>query len=174
MIPECHRAGPVRAYVARDFPRDWRCLDKPLLPLRGADPTVFRDEQWWWLFLCEPNGRHDTLQLFRAPQFTGPWVEHPASPIVKGNSACARPAGRVVPWNGGWVRFTQDCFAVYGHRVRAFSIDRLNTSEYEEHEFTQSPILTGSGTGWQSRQMHHIDAHCVADGWIACVDGLTD
>lgn len=119
--------------------------------------------------------RHSTLRLFSAATITGPWREHPGSPIIAQDGHAARPAGRVVLWNGNPLRFAQDCDPVYGAAVRAFAITRLTADEYAETEVSPGPILS-SGTGiWNSGGMHHIDPHQLPDGsWLACVDGWRD
>ena len=104
--------------------------------------------------------------------FFGPWREHPANPIVSGNKHNARPAGRVLTFDGKLIRFSQDCVPAYGTQVRAFEILELTTTSYVEEEVQCSPVLVASGVGWNAAGMHHVDAHLCEDGsWIACVDG---
>ena len=117
--------------------------------------------------------RLNWVQVYAADELTGPWLEHPASPLLEREPHIARPAGRVVIAEGQPVRYTQDCATVYGAAVRAFDIITLNTRQYRERAATSTPILTGSGMGWNAAGMHHIDAHQLDDGnWIACVDGF--
>jgi hypothetical protein len=107
-----------------------------------------------------------------ARRLEGPWSEHPSSPIVQGNNRCARPAGRVIVSGDTIIRYTQDCFPIYGSQVRVFEISQLTPTAYSERESEYSPTLTGTGTGWNAVGMHHIDPHPTDDGgWIACVDG---
>ena len=48
----------------------------------------------------------------------------------------------------------------------------MTTTDYNDHEISKNPILSASGTGWNSIGMHHIDAHQLNDkNWISCVDG---
>ena len=118
--------------------------------------------------------RADTLRLYYSDELKGPWLEHPASPIVIDDVRTARPAGRVVSVNGEIIRFSQDCWPAYGTRVRAFEVTHLSTNDYREREVEQSPVLQGSGAGWNGYGMHHIDAHQTGEGsWVACVDGWT-
>ena len=84
----------------------------------------------------------------------------------------ARPAGRVITVDGKLYRFAQDATPVYGSRVRAFEITRLTPTEYIDHEISSSPVLKGSGKGWNQSRMHNIDAQLLYPGkWIAGVDG---
>ena len=113
------------------------------------------------------------IHLYFADELLGPWQEHSRSPIVESNKQNARPAGRVVVGDGKIVRFSQDCVPDYGTRVRAFEISRLTTTDYEEAEYHNNPVLTASGHGWNGQRMHHLDPHRLPDGrWIACVDGF--
>lgn len=172
MIPETLGAKAVRLYKAEEFPTRWSLVSEPF---EGscADPSIFQFEKRWWMFACSTPYEHRTLRLYFADELTGPWVEHPFSPIVENDAAKARPAGRVLVSNGQIIRFAQDCSSQYGGRVRAFEIIELSTETYAEKEHSRSPILSpNGGGGWNGRRMHHIDAHRLSkDHWIACVDG---
>ena len=70
------------------------------------------------------------------------------------------------------VRFSQDCSLEYGSKVDAFEISDLTTTTYAENKVKESPVLAGSGNGWNSQGAHHVDLHALVDGgWLACVDG---
>jgi len=173
MIPESYEARSVRLYRASRFPSRWR-LEAVLL--QGGvflDPSVFRFDGHWWMFVeTSPEHRQDTLRLYHADSLPGPWTEHPASPIVSGNIHSARPAGRVLVHEGRILRFAQDCYPSYGTQVRAFEVTELTPTRYREREVVGSPVLAGGAGDWNRDGMHHVDAHALGDGtWIACVDG---
>ena len=174
MIPESHQAGAVRLYCARRFPYQWSYVTTLLRGPFLVDASICRYDNTWWLFAeTNPDCTYDTLRLYYAHTLTGPWQEHPQSPIVAQNAHIARPAGRVLVGDTGIVRYTQDCSPIYGLHVYAFATSTLSTTCYQEHACTDHPILTGSGTGWRAVGMHHIDPHQVADNtWLACVDGF--
>jgi hypothetical protein len=143
--------------------------------LRGqfADPTPFRFEERWWMFACPAPSRHDALALFHADALEGPWIEHPASPLIHGDKRRARPGGRVVLSGSRPLRFAQDCGPRYGNGVRAFEITELTIDRFAERECAESPILGASGAGWNGKGMHHVDAWQMTDEqWIAAVDGI--
>jgi hypothetical protein len=127
------------------------------------------------MFACSTPYQHDTLRLYFADNLSGPWAEHPASPIVAGNKHKARPGGRVLVLDDRIIRFAQDCLPVYGTQVRAFEISELTANSYVESESQYSPVLMASGQGWNGLGMHHIDAHRMSEGrWIASVDGHSE
>ena len=173
MLPESYQAGAVTLYRSRSFPTVWEraavLVDAPYL----VDPSLLRHDGTWWLFAeANPKFRHDRLRLFFADELSGPWTEHPKSPLVDGDRRVARPAGRVIATDQGILRFAQDCSTDYGSGVRALQITTLTPTEYAEHELTSNPILRATGNGWCSGGMHHVDAHHLPGGaWIACVDG---
>ncbi|PKU24059.1 hypothetical protein [Telmatospirillum siberiense] len=172
MVPETLGAGAVRLYRANPFPARWVHV-ADLVKGSLADPTPFLFDGCWWMFGCPAPSSHDMLTLFCADDLFGPWHEHPASPLIVGDRTRARPAGRVVAWEGGLYRFAQDCARRYGGGVRAFSVTRLTRTAYAEEEISGSPILEASGAGWNGKGMHHIDAQPLAPGrWIAAVDGI--
>ena len=168
LVPESSQANEVRLYRAADFPRRWTQAGT-LLEGEYVDPSLFRFEERWWLFA----GRgHDELRLFGADSLSGPWVEHPESPVVAGDLSRARPAGRVLVEKARLVRFGQDCSPVYGSAVHAFEIVELTPERYRERPLSQRPLMTGSGRGWNAGGMHHVDLqNDPRGGWIAAVDG---
>lgn len=172
MTPETLGAGAIRLYRADPFPTRWVCVAE-LVPGALADPTPFRFDERWWMFACPATSRHDALALFGADVLEGPWVEHPASPLIRGDRSRARPGGRVVLEGGRPIRFAQDCGPRYGSAVRAFEVTELTRDRYAERECAESPILGPAGSGWNGKGMHHVDAWQLPDGqWIAAVDGI--
>lgn len=173
MVPESYQAKEVRLYRAVDFPDRWEPV---AVLLRGeylVDSSPFQHDGRWWMFVdASPTPTHDTLRLFLADDLFGPWREHPASPLIQGDPTRARPAGRVLVTDGRILRPAQNCVPEYGSAVRAFEVTELSTERYAEREVEQSPILRGSGQGWNADGMHQLDAQRLADGtWIAAVDG---
>jgi len=171
MLPETIGAGSISLYKADEFPTRWSCIAK-VMPGEFADPTVFRYAEWWWIFACPTPYQHDTLHLYFASELTGPWTQHPLSPIIHNDKRRARPAGRVLEFDNKLFRFAQDCVPQYGTCVRTFEITKLTPTSYSEVEIGHGPVLKASGNGWNAAGMHHIDAQQNTDGtWLACVDG---
>jgi len=177
MLPEMYEQNYLRLYRADPFPRRWRPVATFLEDAPIADASIFPWQGHWYILACPHPAAHDALRLFCAPNPTGPWKEHPKSPIVTGDPRRARPGGRVVEWSQGkrgksLVRFAQDCFPRYGTGLRAFEITHLTPSEYEEQQVERSPIRRPDPGEWNGRAMHHVDAHCLPDGtWLAVADG---
>ncbi len=171
MVPESQQAGGIRLYRAERFPDRW-VLAKVLVEGPAfLDSSIVRHDERWWMFTGTALG-NDTLRLLHAPELTGPWSEHPSSPIVRGDRRASRPAGRVVATRDRILRFAQDCSTTYGEKVRAFDITRLAPREYAELEVAGGAVLTGGSSAWNRNGMHHLDPHQLDDGsWIACVDG---
>jgi hypothetical protein len=168
LVPESAQVYAVRLYKAVEFPTRWSLVGE-LLRGRYVDSSLIYHAGAWWLFTSE----RDILRLYSAPNPVGPWVEHPRSPLITGDPSKARPGGRVTHWDGKIIRYAQDSPFYLENRVRAFVVDRLTPSEYDEHEADPSPILEPSGSGWNGQGMHHLDPHQIGpDQWLACVDGL--
>lgn len=173
MMPESRRDSNIRLYRAKDFPMKWEFAGTLLSGQRFGDSSILHHGGRWWLFTeTNPNLKHDTLRLFHADSLYGEWKEHPCSPVVRGNPHIARPAGRVCSYDGKVVRYAQDCYPIYGTRVKAFVVTELTETAYAEEEIATTPVLGPSEKGWNAGGMHHVDPHEVANGeWIACVDG---
>jgi hypothetical protein len=170
MTPETLAPDQIRLYRAVQFPDRWEHI-ADLVPGRHADPSIFFADGAWWLFSCALPGKHETLRLYRSDSPTGIWREHPCSPVIEHDRRIARPAGRVVAWDGALLRFTQDCESIYGLQVRAFRITRLSATEYREEPAAPAAVVGPGVYSWNRRGMHHIDAQCwPRGGWIAAVD----
>lgn len=175
MIPECNETRSVRLYRADDFPSGWKLHRILKKRQRFSDSSLFRHNDHWWMFTAtrsrpRNNGR---LRLYHADRLEGQWTEHPRSPVVKNNPHIARPGGRPLILGNDIIRYAQDDFPIYGRQVWAFRIKHLTTTGYEEEPVSESPILTGTGTGWNAVGMHTVDPHHQdGDRWIACVDGF--
>jgi hypothetical protein len=168
MLPESRRASAVRLYRAQEFPHVWAFVGD-LLQGEFTDPSIVFHDGRWWLFAYRRDG---SLTLHYAEQPTGPWWEHPKSPVVSNTKAFARPGGRLIPYQGRILRYAQDGQTTYGERLRAFQIDEMTTTDYHEQQITETAVLSASGRGWNTTGMHHADAHQIGEqSWIACVDG---
>jgi len=132
----------------------------------------------WYLFASSRFVEHDDLVLYAAPNLHGPWREHAASPIRRGDRRRSRPAGRILVDGGLPLRWAQDCHPTYGTAVRAFAIETLTATQFSEHELGR--VLGPGAMNWNRDGMHHIDAHrlngsrpmtVTAPLWTAAVDG---
>ncbi len=170
MIPETRQTDSVRLYRSDSPVGPWQHV-KTLLTGSFADATVLFHDERWWLFAQKGL---DELRVYYSDSLEGPWSEHPQSPFWPGNRSRTRPGGRFLRWQGRLFRFAQDGWPSYGSQVRAYEITALNLHEYSEFEVPESPILKGSGKGWNALGMHHIDAVELEGGkWLAAVDGTS-
>jgi hypothetical protein len=174
MIPESYKAGSIRLYRAERFPTHWSLAATLLSGGVFLDSSIVRYHDRWWMFAeINSHRKYDTLRLYSADDLYGPWYEHERSPIIEGNPHIARPGGRILVVDDRVIRYTQDCYPIYGTQVRAFELTELTRQHYCERLVREHPILAASGAGWNECGMHHIDPHFLDDGqWVACVDGF--
>ena len=171
MVPESADANRIGLYRAKEFPHVWEFTGN-LIEGTFGDHALFLYQDTWWLLAGAEPVLHNKLRLFYSTNLTGPWQEHPKSPIVEDDAKIARPGGRPLLFQGSIVRFAQDSAPTYGRILNAFLITKLSKTEYLEHPFEGNPILAPGRFPWNMHGMHHIDAHELAPGhWIACVDG---
>lgn len=170
MIPESAEAQSVRLYKATDFPTSWE-FQVELLHGVHRDPSIFRYDGMWWMFTETSHDHRGTLRLYFADQLTGPWREHPKSPVVDGNPHITRPGGRVIESAGHMHRITQDVYPDYGIQLFAFEIVELTPTTYREVQVGDGAILKGQKTGVLADRIHHMDALQLTNGkWIAAID----
>lgn len=171
MIPEAGQSYAIRLYRAKNFPFEWE-YQQPLIEGQWVDSSIIKYNDHWYLFTTNSRER-DTTRLFHAAALTGPWTEHPKSPVVKGSRAYARSAGRVIYDGTRILRFAQDNEGDYGTKVWAFEIRGLTPETFEHVKAVEDPVLTGSNGDWQTERMHQLDAHQIGtNDWVASVDGL--
>jgi hypothetical protein len=171
MLPESSEDQSVRLYRADPFPTTWSLVGPILQGKLFMDPSPVYHHGMWWLFVGEGHA-HDTLRLYYAEELTGPWHEHPRSPLLQGNPHIARPAGRILQWEGRLFRFAQDSKPAYGTQVHMFEITHLSLTDYAERPALDRPLLQPGSARWNAAGMHHVDLHQDDTGrWIACVDG---
>ncbi len=178
MMPESKSVKRVDLYRAVEFPHRWE-FEKTILRGRVMDCSMVKHQGRYWIFA---GWRSYGLRLFHASNPLGPWHSH-WLPFIRGYSkSSSRPGGRPVHDSGQLVRFSQDCVACYGHQLRAWKVNSMNRLWYSETPLFKQPILSGSGQGWNSRCMHHIDAYRVpvlgsnsseSQEWLAFVDGCS-
>jgi len=168
LVPEMAAAGRQDLYRALEFPHRWEAAGT-ILPVPLKDPSLLSYAGNWYLFGCD---LHWNLRLYLSARLAGPWREHPASPIVRGDRSRARPGGRMVVWEGRPVRYAQDCEEEYGSAVRAFVVEVLTPDDYREKAADLPPVISASGRGWNRRGMHHLSPVEVSPSrWLAAVDG---
>jgi hypothetical protein len=168
MIPD-HGGGNIDLYRATNFPYNWQYLTT-LVSGNFADAAILFYNNTWWMFVGDTSNANQFL--YYSDSLTSGWVQHPMSPIVSNNMRQARSAGRAIIFNKGTiVRFTQKNDIYYGEQVKALQIDTLTKTQYAEHEMHESPILMGSGVGWNAVGMHTFDPWWNGSEWICAVDG---
>jgi hypothetical protein len=167
MVPESAEALGVFLYRAERFPYEW-VQARTLLRGRYVDPSLIYKSGRWWLFVAETQ--NDILRLFSAASLDDRFVEHPDSPLVVGNETGARPAGRLLHFNGRLFRPSQDDAITYGRRICLFEILTLTPEEYREVPIHAEWEVYGAE--WNAAGMHHLDTLEQDSGeWLAVADG---
>lgn len=182
MVPETNETRTVRLYGSDRLPDGWRHEATLLRGHRFVDASLFEHDGRWWMFVsdaCDP-----VLNLFVADAPIGPWVEHPANPIVGGDARLAQPGGRVLADGGRIVRFAQDDVDSYGRALIAIEITELTPTTFRERPI--GTVLGPGRRGWNRAGMHHLDllrldllrldplrldTGWLDTGWLAVADG---
>ncbi len=146
MTVESGAAHRASLYRAEAFPLRWARVADLIRGRVCVDPTLHRHNGRWYLFANVSEGGSSTcdeLFLFVADQLNGPFLPHPANPIVT-DVRHARPAGRLFEHRGRLVRPAQNCGPSYGAEVVFREITALSPTRYEERPLGH---LAGWGLG---------------------------
>ncbi len=173
MVPESKQDTTVRLYRAYEYPNDWRLESVLLEDVALVDATPFRFDGSWWLFAgADGEGRNDELHLYFSDRLEQNWVEHPRSPVIRGDAHHARPAGRMAVEREKLIRFAQNCDPEYGLDIHAFEIVELTRGEFVERSLPVAPILARGSAAWNNCGVHHIDSLLGRGRDLRmCVDG---
>lgn len=172
LIPESFEDNSIRLYKADNFPTEWSYVQTLVEGRDYVDNSIVFYNNRWWLFSSVTT--NDQLYLHYADSLTGPWQEHPMSPIVVDDVHKARPSGRMIVFDGKLYRFTMDIDPPAGtHQVMAYEITDITPTSYAETLAQDAPVVKPSGSGWNRDAMHQLDPVQVDENsWIASVDGF--
>lgn len=168
MTVESGQARCVTLYRAQGFPMMWQPVGDLLKGRHCVDPVLHHHEGRWYLFVnvAESGGSTwDELFLFVADTLNGPYVPHPANPIVA-DVRRARPAGRLFQHEGRLIRPAQDCAASYGAAIVFNEVLALSPTCYAERplgrlDASWAKGLDGCHTYSASGGMEVLDARGV-------------
>ena len=172
MIPESGSAGTIDLFRATAFPGGWKREATLVAGVCANDATLFQRDGKWWMFATVRDGESsysDSLWLWSAPDFRGPWAPHALNPVMV-DSASARPAGRMFEQGGALWRPVQDCRRGYGAAMALARVDRLDEGGFSQ---TIATVLKPGG-GWPGRRVHtyneaggfeFIDGSAFAPKW---------
>jgi hypothetical protein len=132
-LPESSATNRVQLFRAVEFPRRWQPDSVLLEGFAGADATVIRRADRWWMFTgCHADQDEAKLFIFHSAELRGPWTPHARNP-VKCDLRSSRPAGTpFLAEDGTLYRPAQDCSRVYGGAVVINRVVRLTPDEFEE------------------------------------------
>ena len=135
MLPEAYRSGRLTLYRAVDFP--WRWEPAHVLDLKriAVDATPLFHHGLWYLFHAKParsGARTGHLHLSVAEHLSGPWHDHPSSPIVRNHPSC-RPGGTPLSIDDRIILPVQDGARTYGGAIRPLTIEGLSPDRLVAH-----------------------------------------
>jgi hypothetical protein len=168
MIPESHRAGEIALYRSRQFPGDWVRETVLLMGVPGAEPSLIRYQDQWWMFftIVGPDARDQReLHVAFAPRLTGPWQLHQQNPVLNDRSG-ARPGGTpYIGADGAVVLPVQDCSETYGGALRFVRFKSLTRARIETEHL--GPTLRGECVS----STHHDGFHTLSScGALTLID----
>lgn len=139
MTVESRYARRVSLYRAVEFPLGWERIQDLVTGRVCVDPTLHHHDGRWYLFanVAETgNSTWDELFLFVADSLDGPFMPHPANPIVS-DVRGARMAGRLFQHQGRLIRPAQDCAPGYGAAVVFNEVLELGPTVYRERALSR-------------------------------------
>lgn len=105
------------------------------------DTVIHKQDGKYYLFTGHDDNVRQVQHLFVSDTLTGPYSEHPASPIADGRD-CGRNAGSIVENEGVLYRPVQVCLNSYGEQTSVMKIDKLTPDEYKEIFYLKNIIDT--------------------------------
>ncbi len=165
MVPESSTNNDVAIYRCTRFPDRWERHAALVSGVEAADATIVEHGGRHFMFAVTRagiGGYSDTLALYHADDLFGPWLPHPANPVLV-DPASARPAGAMVVRGGELFRPVQDCTNGYGAALGLAKVTRLDREGFSQQVET---ILT-PGPRWPGRKLHTLNRA----GRLETIDG---
>jgi hypothetical protein len=160
-VPETSRLGRVMLYKV-DTDSGKMIEPTVLLEEKISDPTLFKYEDYWWLFGVK-NGSAN-LYTWYAEYLQGPWHSHSNNP-VKIDISNARPAGTPFYWKGRIYRPAQDCSRQYGWRTVINRIDVLTPYRFVETAVNKVKLDDSERFSCGPHTISKFGDHTLIDGY---------
>ena len=165
MVPESSTNNDVAIYRCSRFPDRWERYATLVSGVEAADATIVEWNGRHWMFAVTRagiGGYSDTLALYHAPGLFGPWLPHPANPVLV-DPASARPAGSLIRRGGELFRPVQDCTHGYGAALGLAKVTRLDLQGFSQSVET----VVAPGPRWPGRKLHTLNRA----GRLETIDG---
>ncbi|MCC2113736.1 MAG: hypothetical protein KDJ16_16995, partial [Hyphomicrobiales bacterium] len=146
MLPESSSAEELVLYKAERFPYDWKRHATLISGRALSDATLLQHDGALWLFATDADGAGSTSDLmvvYRADRLEGPWLPHPANPIVIDRGR-ARPGGGFIREHGRLFLPVQNGTEGYGGGLGLSELLRLDETA---EEFSR-PIPIVNNSNW--------------------------
>ena len=166
MLPEATKSGAVWIYKCDQLPGPWRRAHR-LLEEPHADPTLLEQDERWYIWATDAKNK---LRLYHSSDLTGPYIEHPASPLTADPrfSRCGGSPLRLR--DGSLLRLAQDCSSTYGRGLHAMRISIISSLEYRETLFRADFLPRDER--WNANGTHHLSVVEFNGVQVRAVDGL--
>jgi hypothetical protein len=165
MVPESSASGTIDLFRATRFPGGWIKEATLVSGVVASDATLVEHGGRWWMFATVRDfggSFSDSLYLWSAPDFRGPWTGHAANPVMI-DIASARPAGRIVRRGEALFRPVQDCRHGYGAALGIARIVQLDEAGFSQ---TVETVIT-PGRKWGGSRIHTLNS----EGGFEFIDG---
>ena len=143
MLPETGGDKSITLYEAEnDDLTKWRKVKKLMEDDEPwYDSIIYMKEGKYYLFTGHDDNVRQIQHLFISDSLTGPYSEHPCSPICEGRDR-ARNAGSLINENGHLYRPVQVCMNGYGEQASVMRIEKLTPSDYAETLYKKNIVDT--------------------------------
>lgn len=143
MLPETGGDKSIRLYESdNDDLTKWRLVKKLKEDVEPwYDSVIYKKGGFYYLFTGTDDNVNQVEHLFVSDTLTGPYTEHPKSPIYTGRDG-GRNAGCIIEHKAKMYRPVQVCINGYGEQTSVMEIERLTPTEYSENLFKNNIIDT--------------------------------
>ena len=175
MMPETSEAGEVRLYRATDGSLSHFIQVATLLKQKEdqdiqvsySDASVYKKDDKYYLMVTIMKNEVNHLLLYYADSLTGPYTEHPSSPLTK-SMKYGRNAGCLLENDGKLYRVAQDCVNRYGDNVHLLTVDQMDERSYHESVLQDQMIPTD--IPFYAEGGHQFNYVCFQDAMIVATD----
>jgi len=167
MLPETKRSGNVLLYKSYNFPYDWKVVDTLISNVKLKDPSIYLSDT---LNIITASDDHLNMFVYKSDSLFGEWKLHKKPIAMRGTEA--RCAGRIIPYERGFLLPVQNCTKGYGYGLSLYKFDFFDEDYVVKREF---PLFLKAKEDLKpfNRGMHHLDVQLVGDKYYYVYDGNT-
>lgn len=162
-LPEANQTNRLVLYR---FDENKLTLEEDCVLLEGfpiVDATLHHHDNKWFIFLVNQKRSHTHLEIYHSDNLKGTYLPHDNNPVII-DCAKARPAGKLIDYQGKTIRPSQNCTEHYGQSITLEEIETLSDKLFSTRYYDEILPIKNSDYNKGIHTINSSDDITVFDG----------